>query len=423
MDTHTPMRPWERRLADLGRVLQSCHEAYFSPDLFRMNTNHFLQTARTVTFIIQKNKSSIPDYDAWYRANVIEAWADDSVMTWAKNARNVIEKEGDLETNSVLSLALIFSYLSEEDIALQTGRTELLRAGLKVLIRFARKHLPTGIEDAAAVRIERRWVANSLPEWELLRAMQHIYNRLHDACKLLAKHLGQDLPTSVSRPVRLQHLAGKAQGILYLKLSNLKLHEVAHVAHNVLREGEPPAPIKRVIEKVGPRNLPSHSLESTVDYMIAMAEATFNEYGHHVPMLFLFDNEWHPVHITSAYFADQTDKFIFWRGVADDVKSLNAYGLSWTSESWVRALDRHAFDPIRKLPIVGERLHTVVIDRTGNVRNAVWSIDRASNSSTPTLCRMQDIFEVEQATPFYLIPVMRALGLPDPPIKTGPNAA
>ena len=95
-DLRTP-RPWERRLKDLSFVLANCAQTYFDPELFRMHTNQFLQTARTVTFIIQKNKGGIPEFEAWYSSEVQENWRMDEVMLWARDARNKIEKVGDLE--------------------------------------------------------------------------------------------------------------------------------------------------------------------------------------------------------------------------------------------------------------------------------------------------------------------------------------
>ena len=363
MTTFEPMRPWERRLADLGTVLRNCHSAYFSPDPFRMNLNHFLQTARTVTFIIQKHKASISHFDSWYQANVHVAWIDDAVMKWAKDARNAIEKQGDLDANSFLNLTLVFSYLAEEDVKVQTGRAELLQAAMKALVRLARRRLPTGVEDAAAVRVERRWVANSLPDVELLQAMRHIYSRLHATCTLLAEHLGHTLPNTIDSPASLARLANKAQRVSYLKLSNLKFHDFQHVLQEFSKDDEPPASIGRVIDRIGPRNLDTHTLESTVDYMVSMAEATFHEYGHHLPMVFYFDDSWSPLGIVSAHFEDQTDKFIFWRGVAEDIVALRAHALSWTSESWLRTTHRTSSKPIRKLPIAGEQLHNLGLYR------------------------------------------------------------
>ena len=95
------MKPWERRLKDLSQLLRNCETTYFEPDLFRMNANQFLQTSRTVTFLIQKNKDSIIDFNSWYQAEVITPWKDDTVMTWAKDSRNKIEKQGDIAYLSV----------------------------------------------------------------------------------------------------------------------------------------------------------------------------------------------------------------------------------------------------------------------------------------------------------------------------------
>lgn len=244
--------------------------------------------------------------------------------------------------------------------------------------------------------------------------MRHIYGRLYAACASLAEHLGHKLPGAVDNPANLALLADGAQRISYLKLSNLQFHEVQHVVQRFSKDDEPPASIRRVIDRIGPRNLDVHTLESTVDYMISMAEATFNEYENHIPLLFYFDETWRPIGIVSAHFEDQTDKFLFWRAVAEDVRTLRAHGLSWTSESWIRTVSKGSFEPIRKLPIVGERLHNVVLDKSGNVRNAVWAIERPKTSSKPILRRLEDVSEIEQTTPYYLVPAMRALGLPDP---------
>ena len=102
------MQRWERRLADLERLLESCHTTYFDPNLFRMNINSFLQTARTVTFLINKQKANIPDFESWHATNIVEAWNNDDIMRWSVQSRNHIEKEGDLDMHSSLDLCLIF---------------------------------------------------------------------------------------------------------------------------------------------------------------------------------------------------------------------------------------------------------------------------------------------------------------------------
>lgn len=194
------MHPWERRLRDLSRLLQNCGDTYFSPDLFRQNTNQFLQTSRTVTFIIQKNKADIPGFDAWYKSTVLQPWAADPVMSWARDARNVIEKEGDLEMKSTLRATVLFSYIADEDMAIEVSRQELLQANVDRLLQFARRKLPPGVADAAVLKIQRRWVANSLPDHELIYALTYVYSQVHGVCRSLAAHLRTALDSSVPHP-------------------------------------------------------------------------------------------------------------------------------------------------------------------------------------------------------------------------------
>ena len=174
------MRRWERRLKDLARLLEQCEATYFDPELFRMNTNQFLQTARTVTFLIQKDKALIPNFVTWYQANVLGPWSTDPRMKWAKDSRNTIEKVGDLELHSSLSTTLIVGHLEETDIQVDVGCEGLIGANIKRLIRFAEKKLPSGVSESAYVRIERRWVANTLSNWELLAALAYVYARLQE---------------------------------------------------------------------------------------------------------------------------------------------------------------------------------------------------------------------------------------------------
>lgn len=404
------MKPWERRLVDLSKLLENCHRTYMEPDLFRMNTNQFLQTSRTVTFIIQKNKDTIPSFDHWYKQTVLDAWKSDEVMTWAKEARNVIEKEGDLELNSTLNLTLLFSYLVEQDVKISSGHHELLTAGVKKLVRYARKSLPGGIEDGAVVKIERRWVTASLPNWELLKALRYAYSRVFDCCQSLSAHIGEPLFKDVPNPSRYENLSDQAQRVQYFKLSNLATHSLHYAKLNSSPDFEPPEPLKAFIsQRLGEGK--SRSIDSTSEWMTSMAELTFRQYGNHVPMLFLFDKEWKVIDMLSAKFADQADKYIFWRQVADRAVSLKAFGASWTSESWVRSTSNSDRRAIRHMPIVGERLSNIVFDRTGESRHVAWIVERDHATAKPELQRIEDMSEIESMTAFYLVPLRLAMGL------------
>ncbi|MGZ8173504.1 MULTISPECIES: hypothetical protein [Methylobacter] len=380
-----------------------------------MNTNQFLQTARTVTFIIQKNKEEIPGYQSWYSGAVTTPWGCDEVMKWAKDARNKIEKEGDLELNSSLNVTLLFSYLEEEDVQIQCGRTELLNASIKKLVRLAQKKLPSGVADAAAVKIERRWVTVSLPGWELLHALIYVYGRIYNCCKSLAQQFGDSLDSSIPNTSSFDTLRDKSRRVRYIKLNGLHEYSVVYENISIDRKFEPPQEIRSAIDTIHVTQSPPVSLSDGLEFYTKMAELTFSHYGNHVPMLFLFNERWQPIDGITTEFADQADKFIFWRNAADRIASLKASGIVWISESWLRKTKTGDTIAIRNMPIFGEQLHVLAIDKSGNRKEVVWEILRDSETKKPTLQMVPSTDQMQfDGTQYFLVPAMRALGLKDP---------
>jgi hypothetical protein len=405
------MKPWERRLSDLWLLLERCHATYMAPELFRLNTNQFLQTSRTVTFIIQKNKGAIPSFVRWYPP-IVASWATDEVMVWAKDSRNKIEKEGDLELHSSLELKLFFSYLVEKDITLTTGKTELLRAGTKKLVRFAQKRFPTYITDSSAIKIERKWVANSLPEWELLQALSYVYTKLYRMCEKLAIHLGSEIDGSIPDPTSLYPYRECARQVQYLKLSDLSFHSQRTKRIEADPNYSPPAAMAaaNIREKFAAAN----TIDRVFLAMSEMAELTFEHDGYHIPMVYLLDENMKAVDFTTVAFVDRVDKFIFWRNLADRMVATGAKSVVSIGEAWIRDRKQHGSQSIKELPIVGERLYVNVLDHAGWYRSAGWEIVRTGEESRPTLRRLAFEGESDAKIPFYFAPILRAWGVPYP---------
>lgn len=403
------MRPWERRLRDLGQLLQNCTKTYFVPDLFRQNTNQFLQTSRTVTFIIQKNKAAISGFDVWYRSNVLTPWASDPVMTWAKDSRNVIEKEGDLDMHSSLRATVLFSYLDIEDVVVETARAELLKADLARLLRFAHSKLTPALADAAVLKIERRWIANSLPKWELLHALTYTYARLHEVCSALALHIGDGLDTTVRHPTYFDPVAHDAGRARFLKFEKEGVGRSKEISVERDRNYQPPPEIVRLKADLDSTPKPA-SLADLVAKHARTAKVTFELYGNHIPMLALYDKEWNLIDMMSAAFADQAEKYIFWRNVAARAAYLKAYAMVWTCESWLRDLKAHDDErPIRKLPIIGEQLNVVGADATEASQIVAWNIVREQDETSPTLKFVQPDDEKNPGKIFFIMPVVEAM--------------
>jgi len=406
------MQPWEKRLKDLWLILERCHETYMEPELFRLNLNQFLQTSRTVTFIVQKHKDSIQGFESWYKP-ITAGWAHDSVMNWAKDSRNRIEKEGDLDLHSSLDLTLFWSYLIENDTKISTNRSELLQAGTKRLVRLAQKSLPSGMINSSAVRIERRWVANSLPDWELLHAFNYIYSTLHELCREFSSLTGSTLNTNIPNPAELQSAKDDARRISYLKLSDLSIHSQRTKKLQVNRN-EVSEELMLMSESFRGEMTEAKTMDQTFDVLCKMAASTFERDGHHVQMMFFYGNDMRAVDMLSLHFSDRVDKYIFWRSAAERMIATKARVIVTIGEAWIRDLRGYsASKGIDALKIIGERLFVTALDASGNYRTASWNILRQEPESTPTLERCEPD-KLDNVIPFYYAPILRSLGLPYP---------
>ena len=362
-----------------------------------------------MTFIIQKNKSEIPSFDPWYKANVLIPWSDDPIMSWAKDARNVIEKEGDLDLQSTLRASVLYSYVSAEDMVIETTRSELLQANMEKLVRFAKSKLPPGIADAAVLKIERRWIANSLPNRELINALTYTYSQLHQVCTALAAHLGTQLDATVPHPTTMDPSANDVFQTRYIKFGKSGVGRSSNIRIDADPNFRPPPSLLKLKAELDASPKPS-SLVQIVEMHAKMARATFEDYGSHVPMLALYDKNWNQIDFLSAAFSDQAEKYLFWRNVADRATYLRAFALVWTCESWLRDLKDHQNRPIRDLPIFGEQLHVVGADASESHKVIAWNIIRSKGNQKPVLEPLQpgDVSR-QPGEIFFIKPVVEAM--------------
>ncbi|ENM4049452.1 hypothetical protein Q8348_003474 [Vibrio cholerae] len=397
-------KPWERRLKDLALILTNCSKTYFEPELFRMNLNQFLQTSRTVTFIIQKNKKSIPNFDEWYAKNVVEGLKNDSLMTWAKDSRNKIEKQGDLEMYSSASAKLAFSYLESEDVEFISCEA-MLSVSIKKLTRFALKKMPTSLTDAAYIQVERRWVANTLPDWELLHALTTIYARMYESCSKLALYLDDKISGEIPSPSVLDCRRSSDRSVSYIKLRDFSQVSVDYrisKSDNFLV----PDSIKAVGEQL--RGTQINNIKEAVEFNSKIAEATFNESGYHISMLFFLDECYMPIDMISYRPDDQADKYIFWRMAAERAKVLGAKAIISISEAWIRSYKNHLSKPISQMPIVGERLNIYGADINNDHHSISWVIERANAESKPILQSAAVDTDADSAV-YFVLPVINAM--------------
>lgn len=401
-------KPWERRLEDLSQILFSCGASYFKPDIFRQNVNHFLQTARTVTFIIQKNKESIAEFSDWYESHVVRPWKDDKIMQWAKDARNSIEKEGDLELHSTLEVTLLFSYLAEDDVHVQCGRRELLDATIARLVAIARHQLPSGVRDAAALRVERTWVTSTLPSHELLWGLGYVYSRLYECTESLGHRLGRKLPESIPHPSDVTELRDASRQVEFVKLKNMSNYRINTERVDALPADRLPEAVTKSLGKLKNELVHPVDFQSMMEYHSHMAHAIFEQWGNHVPILFMFNSDWAPVDMVTFAPDDQAEKYFFWRAMGERIELEKIHAMVFTSETWLRKIEGYPLRAISELPIIGEKLQVTGIDRECNYAVRSWEI-RRSQAGGVTL--EEDVNpDNPREQPFFLVPAMRSMG-------------
>ncbi|WP_155976921.1 hypothetical protein [Nocardia sp. 348MFTsu5.1] len=192
-----PLRAAEGRLREAHRSWHGCASSYQQPEDFRGSLNTAIQALRNVTFLIQKVKSQLPGFDSWY-ANEQAAMKADPLLKWSLGARNYIVKEGDLDTQSILHVSLVCSYENEAasvsdeqhvwgskpnsvntSNAMDFTRVPVGLSLDEIFDEFARFELPLSVRQDATVTVERRWVDENNPDYELLSALAYVFGAMN----------------------------------------------------------------------------------------------------------------------------------------------------------------------------------------------------------------------------------------------------
>lgn len=340
-----PLEPVHRRLEDLHRQWHIAQDSYFDPEAFRMAIQTAIQTSRTVSFILQSNKHVIPDFDSWY-----EKWQDEfrsiPLMKWMVDARNRIEKQGDLETHSFVRAEIVASHLNEGP-AVQVPAA-LFDAPLKLVRSIPDSALGKHIKKDAVLRIQRRWIENTLPDFELLDAVAiaygHLSRLLDDA------HRQIDLPVPESRNIETGELydSEAMQGRMPCMIGHGDLRSL-----DVWLADGTPLEFDRIERKVGRDDLAaegdrlkghyglepedifgkSDTAEGTLDALFKSARIMLEKDGYHITIMFYLKGK-AMLHLTELRPAEHGQKYLMMRNAAHDLVRKGADTVIMIGEVW-----------------------------------------------------------------------------------------
>jgi hypothetical protein len=324
----------ERVAARLLHMKQHWEDAasnYFQPAKFQLALQSAITTSRTVSFILQSNKSHFDDFDAWY-GGYRERWRDDPVMRWGVEARNTIEKRGDLETHSQVRSTLVASYLG--GATTEWVKRDLFKPPIEILIGLPTKYSQVPqIQQHGTLVIERRWVDSELPDREVLDALAHIYGQFVAMLTDLFQRVGGAIPNDVSdpRPIAMQPL-------IMDRAIYISVQDGSEMGIRLATEPAPPGD-RRLLEKRYSKRVKWNRLGAVKD-LRQLAELYFENAqsimlhdGYHRSFLMLF-KDLKPIQVIGVDHPNRAMRYVLMREMAAYAKRAGANSVILIAEAW-----------------------------------------------------------------------------------------
>lgn len=372
-DENCPLIAVDRRLEDVHKHWHDAEQAYFDPEGFRIAIQAAIQTLRTVSFILQSNKRIFVDFETWY-ATWQATMRADPLMRWMIDARNKIEKQGDLEMHSVVRAEIIASHYDMGPcLDLKTSLFDKPEELIKRIPPSAKAHV---LKDGI-FRIQRRWVENTLPDYELLDAVAIAYGKIADLVGDAHAVIGIPITAVVVgdqgyfegvkvRGGRLPCMIGHGDERtldIWLATGEVIEYERETVKYDRKKDAG-------VLERYGLTSTEifrsrDNVAESTLNDIFATGRKMFSVDGHHLTIAFLLRGN-RPINIVEMRLREHGEKYVLMRRLANDVLRTGADGVILISEIWSAEYDpkkpyQRAQDALEKK----EYLSAVLVSKTG----------------------------------------------------------
>lgn len=171
------------RLDEAHRAWHTALDGYHRIEDFRAGVNTAIQALRNLTFALQKQKDSLPDFDAWY-SGWQEKMRGSVILKELHEARNVIVKQEDLKLHSVAT-ARTKGWVDIQKMAFTFDPTKDSYDVAEGFYNAYVVHLPIAEEmkHRLVFEFERKWVYDKLPDHELLDAIAQAYNFFSEMLK------------------------------------------------------------------------------------------------------------------------------------------------------------------------------------------------------------------------------------------------
>lgn len=379
-----PIRDTHTRLHRCHTLWHQTQREYSSPDEFCTNLNSTIQALRTVTWILQKEHDAIPDFDPWYAAWQ-ERMKGDPVMKWLVDARNRIEKQGDLKTYSSARLSVLADWDGPYPIA--EAEVDPLLSAQEIAEKLPELDVPPAIRREGVLIIERRWVARDLREHELLDALAHCYGVLatividaHRRCGFVMRTFKAE--SHALKAIRTDHLEGRLPCMVATAAArSVRIHLPTGQVLTTAQFSFKPEP--RSMEETAKRygfsegavrkRQPGEDVITSSAVWFESAKRVLATDGYHNPIVLLETADGSgELHALDA--PDRASHYVQMQQLADQVERLGAVGLIHIGEFWAApAADLKPGQQPSELASRKEALQ--VTAATADGRNRVHSVE------------------------------------------------
>jgi hypothetical protein len=307
-----------------------------------------IQEMRNLTFVLQAEKKSIPSFDTWY-----SVWQDkmknDEILKWLHNARTTVVHIKDLETASIAEATLLtynsypFARIkSSVIIPNQIILNDILKKDIEKSIRAEDKEL-------LVLNIERRWIIPEFPDQDIsdilaycFKFFNEIVANLHEYLKAPFFECSQLQQETNFNPSDLPPCMGITNEIRNVKFKLATGERLSPSSGEIKLTPEIETKLRKrykFLKEVKPvENDEKLDIEKHAEDLMEMAKKVLQRDGHHISIVFMFDENMNGLGISEIRAFDQSEKYVLMRELAKHVKQIGAKALIVINETWIRKL-------------------------------------------------------------------------------------
>ncbi|MGW1337168.1 hypothetical protein ACWD7B_23085 [Streptomyces rubiginosohelvolus] len=327
-----PMPSAHKRLMDCHAMWHAMANSYMEPETFRMHLNSLIQGLRNVTFLLQKQKSELPDFTNWYSEFQDQAKSDPT-MRWVVASRNRVVKESDLELLSEVKVRWVADWANKQERTFTFPPRMPSKAILASLLSTPSE------KRKGVVTVSRRWVDRALPEQELLNATRKAFIRLcgllsraHDACGIGSCGLADRDPECVNGILTADPLSCMDINPGSLQ-DHFDLSAMRGIGEIYTKVPYDEAKTAKARKRYGVSDFPPGDPIELAPLVMDHARKVLSRDKHHINVVWLFRGNEVIENFAQTY-ADQNAKYLAFHRLADRVETLRADGILLIAEMW-----------------------------------------------------------------------------------------